>query len=151
MEIRPGKFGDKDISLSAMGGEAGVKKLVDYFYDAMEHTPGASQIRKLHPKDLGLSREKLTAFLTGWLGGPPRYNERWGVIHIPAFHAHLPIRPAERDAWLECMRQAINQMELADDFRDYFMHQIARPADRCVNLADQAIEVPRNPVNSPSD
>jgi len=134
VENRTDKYGDQDTSLLAMGGEAGVKKLVDHFYDAMESTPGASQVRRLHPKDLGLSREKLTAFLTGWLGGPPRYNERWGVIHIPAFHARLPIRRAERDAWLDCMRQAVDQMELDGHFREYFMREIARPADRCVNL-----------------
>lgn len=133
-EKQPSEYGYEDTSLRAMGGEPGVKKLVDFFYNAMESTPGAARIRELHPRDLELTREKLTAFLTGWLGGPSRYNERWGVIRIPSFHAHLPIRPAERDAWLDCMRQAVDQMELADDFRDYFMHEIARPADRCVNL-----------------
>ena len=130
------EYGDEDASLVAMGGEAGVKKLVDHFYDAMESDPVAHRVRALHPPDLALSRQKLTAFLTGWLGGPARYNERWGVIRIPPAHAHLPIRVAERDAWLVCMRQAVDQMELADDFRAYFMDQIARPASRCVNRDD---------------
>ncbi len=49
VEIRTDKYGDQDTSLLAMGGAAGVKKLVDHFYDAMENTPGASQVRRLHP------------------------------------------------------------------------------------------------------
>lgn len=132
-EKKQGEYGYEDTSLRAMGGEPGVKQLVGHFYDAMESNPQAQRVRELHPADLGLSREKLTAFLTGWLGGPPRYNERWGVIRIPHFHAHLPISPLERDAWLACMQQATDQMDLDGEFRNYFMQEIARPADRCVN------------------
>jgi hemoglobin len=106
---------------------------VDHFYDAMETRAEARRIRSLHPADLTLSREKLAAFLTGWLGGPRRYQERWGPIRIPAAHAHLPIAPADRDAWLACMRIAIGRMQVPDDFRAYFLREIARPAERCVN------------------
>ena len=133
---QPGEYGHEDSSLKAMGGESAVKELVDHFYDAMESDPGARDIRALHPADLALAREKLTAFLTGWLGGPKRYNERWGVIRIPPAHAHIPIRPADRDAWLVCMQWAVDQMDIAEDFRAYFMREIARPAERCVNRED---------------
>jgi len=132
-EKKPGEYGFDDTSLRAMGGEPAVRKLVDHFYDAMESNPDAQRIRSLHPATLDLSREKLTAFLTGWLGGPARYNERWGVIRIPQFHAHLPISPVERDAWLACMQQAVDQMKIDSAFRSYFMREIALPADRCVN------------------
>ena len=133
---KPGQCGFEDASLRAMGGEEGVRVLVDRFYDAMDTLPEARAIRDLHPTDLTLSRAKLTAFLTGWLGGPLRYNERWGVIRIPPAHAHLPIRPVDRDAWLLCMKRAIESMDIADDFRAYFMREIARPAARCVTRAD---------------
>jgi hemoglobin len=130
---QPGEYGYQDTSLRTMGGEPAIRKLVDHFYDAMETLPEARHIRSLHPPDLMLSREKLTAFLTGWLGGPKRYSERWGPIRIPAAHAHVPITRADRDAWLACMQIAIDQMDVPDDFRAYFMREIARPADRCVN------------------
>jgi hemoglobin len=130
---QPGEYGYEDTSFRTMGGEVEVRRLVDYFYDAMQTIPEASTIRNLHPPDLALSREKLTAFLTGWLGGPPRYNERFGVIRIPSAHAHLPIGVEERDAWLRCMQTAVDQMDVPDDFRAYFMREIARPAARCVN------------------
>jgi len=133
---QPGAYGYEDTSLRAMGGEPGTKQLVDYFYDAMEAIPEAREIRELHPQDLALAREKLTAFLTGWLGGPNRYNERWGMIRIPRAHSHVPIRAVDRDAWLLCMQQAIDQMDIDDGFRSYFMREIFRPADRCVNRED---------------
>ena len=130
---QPGEYGYEDTSFHAMGGEPGIRRLVDHFYDALETFPEAAAIRSLHPPDLALSRDKLTAFLTGWLGGPPRYNERFGSIRIPSAHAHLPIRGEDRDNWLRCMQAAVDQLDIPDDFRAYFMREIARPAGRCVN------------------
>jgi len=130
---QPDDYGYEDTSFRTMGGEPGIRRLVDYFYDAMQTLPEASVIRSLHPPDLALSRDKLTAFLTGWLGGPLRYNERFGSIRIPSAHAHVPIGAEERDSWLRCMQIAIERVDLPDDFRSYFMREIARPADHCVN------------------
>ena len=130
---QPGEYGFEDASFLAMGGEPGIRRLVDPFYDAMEALPEASVVRGLHPPALALSRDKLTAFLTGWLGGPHRYNEKFGVIRIPSAHAHLPIRAEERDNGLRCMQAAVDQVDIADEFRVYFMQEIARPAIRCIN------------------
>lgn len=127
---QPGEYGFEDTSLRAMGGEPGVRRLVDLFYDAMESRPEARRILEMHPEDLGLSRDKLAAFLTGWLGGPKRYRERWGKIQIPVAHRHLDIGEEERDAWLACMQQAIDEMPVDDEFRAYFMREIAVPANR---------------------
>lgn len=133
----PGEYGYEDTSLRAMGGEDGVRRLVDLFYDEMETRPEARRILEMHGTDLGLAREKLAAFLTGWLGGPKRYRERWGRIQIPAAHRHLDIGTAERDAWLACMQVAIDAMPVADDFRAYFMREIAVPANRVLAMAER--------------
>lgn len=132
MAKQPGEYGYEDTSLRAMGGETGVRALVDRFYDAMERRPDARRILEMHPEDLALSRDKLAAFLTGWLGGPKRYRERWGKIQIPVAHRHLDIGPEERDAWLACMEEAIADMPVADDFRTYFLREIAVPANRAM-------------------
>jgi hemoglobin len=129
-EKNPGEYGYENTSLRAMGGEEGVRRLADLFYDAMERRPEATKIRNMHADDLDLSREKLAAFLTGWLGGPKRYSERWGPIRIPAAHSHLAIGAEERDAWLACMQEAVNDMPVADDFKAYFMREVAVPANR---------------------
>lgn len=134
MSKRPGEYGYEDTSLKAMGGEAGVRRLVDLFYDAMEQRPDARAILAMHPADLTLSRAKLAAFLTGWLGGPKRYREQWGSIRIPTAHQHLRIGAAERDAWLGCMQEAIDQLPVAADFKRYFMEAVAVPANRCMTV-----------------
>lgn len=127
-----GSFGSGDASLQAMGGEPGVARLVDAFYDLMETLPEARPIRAMHPPRLGLARDKLTAFLTAWLGGPRRYAERWGPIRIPAAHARFDIGPAERDQWLLCMDRAIEAQDVTPEFRAYFKAAIRVPANRIV-------------------
>ncbi|MBV1859797.1 MAG: hypothetical protein KUG77_15405 [Nannocystaceae bacterium] len=95
----------------------------------MEQLPEAARILAMHP-DIPLARDKLAVFLTGWLGGPKRYKERWGPIRIPAAHAHLPIGQDEHDAWLTCMDAAVDRMPVPDDFNTYFKREIRVPAGR---------------------
>lgn len=122
-------YGDGDTSFRAAGGEAGLRRLVDAFYDHMSTLPEAAAIRQMHPADLTESRDKLARFLCGWLGGPRRYNEKYGRISIPGAHQHLKIGEAERDAWLLCMQHAIAAQDYADDFREYLLAQLAVPAE----------------------
>ncbi|WP_369983990.1 group II truncated hemoglobin [Thalassolituus sp.] len=124
-------YGVEDASFRTAGEFEGVKALVDAFYDAMEILPEASQIREMHPADLTESRDKLTRFLCGWLGGPRLYREKYGPIAIPPAHAHLKIGEAERDAWLLCMEEALKGRPYPDDFKQYLMTQLFVPAERC--------------------
>ena len=74
---------------------------------------------------------KLKVFLAGWLGGPKEYAKRFRKIRIPHVHAHLAIDEAERDAWLACMKQAVDAQDAwSDDFKAYFLRAIAVPAER---------------------
>lgn len=41
------QYGVGDASYQAAGGEVGIRKLVDDFYDAMERLPEAQKIRKM--------------------------------------------------------------------------------------------------------
>jgi hemoglobin len=117
----------------ALGGETGVRRLVDRFYDLMDTLPEAAGIRAAHPPLLDESRDKLTWFLTGWLGGPPRYVERFGHPRLRARHLHIAIGDPERDAWMRCMRQAME--EQVDDrmLRETLLGQLARLADHMRN------------------
>ena len=90
-----------------LGGEPGVRALVDRFYDLMELEPAYAGIRALHPSDMAGSRDKLHWFLCGWLGGPNLYIERFGHPRLRARHLPYAIGLAERDQWMACMMQAM--------------------------------------------
>jgi hemoglobin len=124
------QYGTDDTSFLAAGQYAGIEKLVNRFYENMEELPEAAKIRQMHPVDLTESREKLTRFLCGWLGGPKLFSEKYGPIRIPMAHAHLVINEPERDTWLKCMQMAVDEQPWADDFKIYLMEQLFIPAER---------------------
>lgn len=123
-------YGFSDNSFQAAGGVEGIRKLVDDFYHEMDSLPEAAIIRKMHRQDLTVSRDKLTSFLCGWMGGPKLYHEKYGSINIPRSHAHLPISEAERDAWLLCMKRAIEKQQYRPEFSTYLLAQLSIPAER---------------------
>ncbi len=93
-----------------LGGDAGVRALVDAFYDRMDLEEAFAGIRRLHPPSLDGSRDKLYWFLSGWTGGPALYVERFGHPRLRARHLPFPIASAERDAWIACMRMALDDV-----------------------------------------
>jgi hemoglobin len=95
-----------------LGGEPGVRSLVDRFYDLMDLEPAYAGIRALHPATLDGSRDKLYWFLCGWLGGPNHYIERFGHPMLRARHLPYAIGRAERDQWMACMLQAMQERGL---------------------------------------
>jgi hemoglobin len=92
-----------------LGGEDGVRALVDRFYDLMDLESAFAGIRALHPATLEGSRDKLHWFLCGWLGGPSHYIERFGHPMLRARHLPYAIGISERDQWLACMTQAMQE------------------------------------------
>lgn len=133
MEIEEPKavrYGEGDATFQAAGGEPGIRHLVNCFYDKMERITEAKTIRAMHSEDLSLSRDKLARFLCGWTGGPKLFSEKYGPIKIPVAHRHLDIGVAERDAWLLCMKQALAEQDYPQSLRDYFIEELAVPAER---------------------
>ena len=90
-----------------LGGETGVRALVDRFYDIMDSSPEAKDIRALHAASLKQSREKLFMFLSGWSGGPQLYVEKFGHPRLRMRHMPFVIGERERDQWLWCMSRAL--------------------------------------------
>ena len=130
-------YGTGDASFRAAGGEAGLRRLVDNFYDRMSSDARFQPIFAMHPDDTEVSRDKLARFLCGWLGGPKRYQEKYGSIGIPRVHAHLQIGAAERDQWLTCMSESIAEQDFAPDFKSYLMEQLAVPAEAVRRRCEQ--------------
>ncbi len=102
-----------------LGGETGVRTLVDRFYDLMDSSPEAAQIRAIHPKSLKQSREKLFLFLSGWSGGPQTYIETRGHPALRMRHAPFSIGETESSQWEWCMHKALDEMEIHEQVREY--------------------------------
>lgn len=132
-------YGFSDTSFQAAGGIDGIRQLVDDFYLEMDALPEAVVIRKMHKTDLSESRDKLTLFLCGWMGGPGLYHEKYGSINIPRDHAHLPIGEAERDAWLLCMERAIAKQNYSAEFSTYLLAQLKIPAERIFAMSKKPV------------
>jgi hemoglobin len=92
-----------------IGGDTAVRALVDRFYDLMDLEPGYAELRAVHPSTLDGSRDKLYWFLSGWLGGPNHYIERFGHPRLRARHLPFKIGIRERDQWMACMLQAMQE------------------------------------------
>ena len=92
-----------------LGGEPGIRALVDDFYSIMDAERSAEGIRALHPPTLEGSRDKFFWFLCGWSGGPDHYISRFGHPRLRARHLPYPIATAERDQWLACMQVALER------------------------------------------
>ncbi|MDD7985772.1 group II truncated hemoglobin [Lentisphaera marina] len=130
MEIQHSKYGQGDATYRAVGESTGLRKLVVEFYRQMCELDEAKIIRNMHPDDLSVSEDKLYCFLSGWMGGPRLYTEKYGSIAIPRAHAHLKITSTEGNAWLLCMEKALGELNYPDDFCEYLLMQLAVPAER---------------------
>ena len=129
---------DFETSLYEMiGGETGLRSLVNRFYDLMDSSPEAKQIRLFHAKSLTQSREKLFMFLSGWSGGPPLYVERFGHPRLRMRHMPFAIGTVERDQWLWCMNKALEESGLAPRVVEYLKARFAETADFLRNQAER--------------
>ena len=127
---------NKPTPYQQIGGEAGLRRLTDRFYDLMDTVPEYYGIRKLHPQDLTGSRDKLFMFLSGWLGGPGLYVEKYGHPMLRARHLPFAIGLAERDAWLACMLQAMEDTGVEETLRMALLKAFYGTADWMRNRPD---------------
>jgi hemoglobin len=112
-----------------IGGDARVREMVDRFYDLMDLEPAYAGIRKLHPPSLETSREKLYMFLSGWLGGPGLYMEKYGHPMLRARHLPFAIASSERDQWMDCMKRAMEEVGVEEELRQGLYNAFFQTAD----------------------
>lgn len=90
-----------------IGGEAGVRRMVDRFYDLMDSDPAYAELRAMHAADLGPMRESLSGFLAAWLGGPRDWFEQRPGACIMSAHGRFPITSETAGQWTDAMRRAM--------------------------------------------
>jgi hemoglobin len=100
----------KESFYAAVGGESTFRRLVADFYAGVRRDP---VLLPLYPPDeLDDAQERLTLFLIQYWGGPQTYGEQRGHPRLRMRHAPFSIGPAERDAWLAHMKQAVDALDL---------------------------------------
>lgn len=90
-----------------LGGEPAIRALAEAFYDFMDSSVDAVDIRRMHAADLSPMKEKLFLYLSEWLGGPQLYSAKTGSMCLTEAHEPYAIGEKARDQWLVCMRHAL--------------------------------------------
>ena len=116
------------------GGEDKVRQLVDRFYDLMDLEPRYAALRAAHGTTLAHAREKLFWFLSGWLGGPQHYTDRFGHPRLRMRHLPFQIGIRERDQWLACMDQAMGEVGIDETLRARLRDSFFQTADWMRNV-----------------
>jgi hemoglobin len=127
---------EQQTAFDLIGGDAKLRELVDRFYDLMDLEPEFAGIRALHPTPLDGSRDKFYWFLSGWMGGPSLYIERFGHPRLRARHLPYAIASSERDQWLRCMAWAMQDVGVDEALQERLMRSFYETADWMRNKAD---------------
>jgi hemoglobin len=117
----------------AVGGDATIRALSHRFYELMDTLPEAKHVRAVHPPTLEGSEAKFYEYMTGYLGGPPLYIDKYGHPRLRSRHFGAEIGPLERDEWLLCFRQALVETVPNPKLRDIILPPIERLADHMQN------------------
>lgn len=114
-------------------GADGISDLVNTFYDLMDNDPRFADLRAMHAPDLSGIKQKLTEYLTGWMGGPPLYAEKYGTVCMTEPHEHYWIGPKARDEWLACMKLALDAVSDDEQLKKMMEVPLFRIADAVRN------------------
>jgi hemoglobin len=119
-----------------IGGEPTFRKIVDEFYAGVAEDP---ILRPLYPEaDLGPANERLRLFLIQYWGGPNTYSQLRGHPRLRMRHAPFTVGPAQRDAWLSHMRQAVESVGLEPEAEAQLWAYLERAAYFMVNVPDES-------------
>ena len=123
---------DEQISFyEAVGGDETFRRLVRRFYEEVATDP---VLRPLYPgEDLGPAEDHLRMFLIQYWGGPRTYSDLRGHPRLRMRHAPFRIGPIERDAWLRCMRIAVDEAGLSEEHRAQLWGYLEMAANSMLN------------------
>jgi len=113
------------------GGEKTFSDLVSHFYALVAVNP---ILRPMYPdNDLHGAAQRLQMFLSQYWGGPTTYSDQRGHPRLRMRHAPFHISKVEHDAWLLCMKDAVDGLQLTDDLRDELWQYLEAAAGAMIN------------------
>ncbi|WP_026905751.1 globin [Paucisalibacillus globulus] len=117
----------------AIGGFETIDRLVTHFYKRVGNHP---KLTPIFPEDLTETARKQRLFLTQFFGGPRAYTEERGHPMMRRRHLPFEITPSRRDAWLECMEQALEEAEIEEPYRSAIFEKLTMTANHMMNTPE---------------
>ncbi|UKS27447.1 globin [Paenibacillus sp. HWE-109] len=117
-----------------MGGAETVQRIVDAFYPKVQQHP---LLAPLFPSDIEPVIEKQYLFLSQFFGGPTLYSDAHGHPMMRARHMAFPITKERADAWLGCMAEALAEVGLPPDLRDFLLERLKGSAYHFINTSEE--------------
>ena len=112
-----------------IGGALTIDRLVEGFYRRMDVLPDAKGIRAMHAANLEPTKNVLKRYLCEWMGGPKLYSAEKGHPRLRQRHMGFKIGELERDAWLLCMKGALEESVAEVEARQEIYGLLAKLAD----------------------
>lgn len=116
--------------------EIGDKKLyemIDRFYSYVKED---DRMNHLFPGDWEQTAFKQKLFQTQFLGGPNLYIQEFGHPMLKMRHMPFRITPTARDAWLENMEKAMNDVGIEEELKQFMMARYEMTANHMMNSDD---------------
>lgn len=114
-------------------GEETLSQLVDSFYGKVQKHP---LLFPIFPEDFSETARKQKQFLTQYLGGPQVYTEEHGHPMLRARHLPFEITPSRAEAWIQCMTEAMQEIGIEREMKDFLLHRLHLTAQHMVNSAE---------------
>jgi hemoglobin len=124
--------GEQSTLYERVGGTPWFSELVDRFYEGVASDP---VLRPLYPDDLEGPRERLTAFLIQYWGGPSDYSDQRGHPRLRMRHFPFAIGGAERDAWYRLMADSVRRGAASPDDEAQLLAYFEHTTNFLVNQA----------------
>ena len=119
-----------------IGGAEATHRLANRFYDIMATAPEAAELYAIHPLPLDIIRQKFFEFLSGWLGGPGLFEEKYGHPRLRTHHMPFAVSPKLREQWMFCMNQALAEVVTDKMLREGLSEALGQLASHMINCGD---------------
>jgi len=114
-----------------IGGHQVFENLVSHFYALVAIDP---ILRPMYPdSEMHEAAERLLMFLEQYWGGPTTYSEKRGHPRLRMRHQPFHVDLAARDAWLRCMKSAVDEIETTPELKSQLWEYLLTAADAMVN------------------
>lgn len=120
--------------------EIGAEKLsdlIDSFYAKVGVHP---ELMPIFPDDLTETARKQKQFQTQYLGGPNLFSQEHGHPMMKARHMPFVITPKRAEAWLSCMKEAMDEVGLEGKIREIYYNRLVLTAHHMVNRNEEDLQ-----------